>query len=349
MGLVLDILNAEVRDKIAADDEILAEARTRRDLVAESAMEIDGALRWFRAGSLAHGTINKPVDDADCGLVLDRRSYPRLGPDGENEGPDEVLDALQGIVGPKVREKYPDAVVSKFRRGLFIDFNSPVWDEEDPTVDLIVTLTRKDKDGLWIPDRDAKSENDKWTPSHPEKHTELFTAGTRELRASRARVARLAKAWNKQRAKDDRALSSFNVVALAWECVTDSSEQLDEALAHWFRYARDELDKAETEDPAGVSDPIKLRLAKRVVVERLGAAADRLEHALEYDDDEDVVRSDLHEVYPDYVKPPANGKAALAAALRDGNAGVGASKTGIVIGGAVPLKSTRAFGDTGHA
>ena len=47
-------------------------------------MAIDGALRWFRSGSVAHGTVNKPVTDADCGLVLDRRNerYATLGPDG---------------------------------------------------------------------------------------------------------------------------------------------------------------------------------------------------------------------------------------------------------------------------
>jgi len=47
--------------------------------------------------------VNKPLSDADSGLVLDRRSYPKLGPDGDNEGPDEVIDPLCELVGPKVR------------------------------------------------------------------------------------------------------------------------------------------------------------------------------------------------------------------------------------------------------
>ena len=231
-------------------------------------MEIEGSLRWFRSGSVAHAMVNKPVSDADSGLVLDRRSYPTLGPDGDNEGPDDVIDELQELVGPKVREKYPKAEVKKSRRGLLVEFNEPVTDEEDPTVDLIVTLTRKDADGLWIPDREAKAETDRWTPSHPEKHTELFTGGAKELRALRARVARMAKAWNKQWDEGDRALSSFNIAALAWEYADDGSVPLDQALAGWFRYAHDELDKAETEDPAGVSDPIHLLLPKSTVVKR---------------------------------------------------------------------------------
>ena len=344
MGLVLDILDNEVRAKIAAGEKVLEEARTRRDLVAESAMEIEGSLRWFRSGSVAHAMVNKPVSDADSGLVLDRRSYPTLGPDGDNEGPDDVIDELQELVGPKVREKYPKAEVKKSRRGLLVEFNEPGTDAEDPTVDLIVTLTRKDADGLWIPDREAKAETDRWTPSHPEKHTELFTGGAKELRALRARVARMAKAWNKQWDEGDRALSSFNIAALAWEYADDGSVPLDQALAGWFRYAHDELDKAETEDPAGVSDPIHLLLPKSTVVKRLGKAADDVDEALANEDDEDMVREALSRVYPDYIAPPAQSKSALAAALRGGNEGVGISKAGLVIGGTTQLKTTRAFG-----
>lgn len=106
MGLVLEILNNEVSSKIAADEKVLEEARKRRDLVAQSAMSIDGSLRWFRSGSVAHGMVNKPVSDADSGLMLDRRSYPALGPDGDNEGPEDVIDKLCNIERPKVRGKY---------------------------------------------------------------------------------------------------------------------------------------------------------------------------------------------------------------------------------------------------
>jgi hypothetical protein len=341
MGLVLDILN-DIRAQIAADETVLKEAKDRRDLAAEAGMGIDGALRWFRSGSVAHGTVNKPVTDADSGLVLDRRNerYAKLGPDGEGEGPDEVCDEVAKLVGDKVREQYPKAKVLQSRRGLEIKYNEPLNADEDPTVDLIVTLTRKDADGLWIPDRDDNT----WSASHPEKHTELFTGDSKELRALRARVARLAKAWNKQFEEDDRPLSSFNIVTLAWEYVKDSSVSLDDALAGWFRYAHDELDNGETEDPAGVSEPIRLLLDKDIVVKRLGSAADRLEHALANEDDEDAIRDDLATVFPDYVEPPKGSKSELASALRGGKTGVGASKVGLVVGGGTALKKTRPYG-----
>lgn len=340
MGLVLDILN-DVRKQIAAAEKVLKEAQDRRNLTAKSARDIEGSLRSFRSGSVAHGTVNRPVTDADGGIVLDRRNtkYEKLGPDGEGEGPEDVVNELCDLVRPKVQEKYPKAEVEPSRRGLFVKFNEPLNDEEDPTVDHIVTLTRKDADGLWIPDMDK----DRWTPSDPEKHTDLFTSGSPELKAIRARVTRLGKAWNKQWDEDDRALSSFNIEALVWEFIDDDSVPLDRALADWFAYARDEIEKADTRDPAGVSDPIDLPKSRDLAVKRLGSAADRLAHALDNEDDEDVVRDDLSGVFRKYVDPPKESKSALADALRK-NEGVGATKVGLALGGGTAMKKTPSYG-----
>lgn len=340
MGFVLDILN-DVRKQIAAAEKVLKEAQDRRNLTAESAMDIEGSLRSFRSGSVAHGTVNKPVTDADGGIVLDRRNekYEKLGPDGEDEGPEEVVDELCDLVRPKVREKYPKAEVESSRRGLLVKFNEPLNDEEDPTVDHIVTLTRKEADGLWIPDMDKN----KWTPSHPEKHTDLFTSGTRELKALRARVTRLGKAWNKQWDEGDRALSSFNIEALVWEFIDDASVPLDRALADWFAFARGEIEKADTKDPAMVSEPIHLPKSRDLAVTRLGSAADRLAHALDNEEDEDVVRDDLSGVFWKYVDPPKDSKSALADALRK-NEGVGATKVGLTLGGGTAMKKTPSYG-----
>jgi hypothetical protein len=341
MSFFLDTLEG-VRADIAADDDVLAEAKARRDLVASAAMKFDGALRWFRSGSVAHGTTNHPVTDADAGLVLDRRIYPELGPNGE--GPKAIAEELRSLVGETVRTEYRNARLRLSRRGLLVTFAERLQDDQDPTVDMLWTLTRSDGDGLWIPDLD----NNTWSASHPEKHTELFTGGSKSLRATRARVTRLAKAWNKQWAPGSRALSSFNIEALAWEYVEDGTMGLDEALTGWFAYAKDQLTSGKTEDPAGVSDDIKLLLNKDEVLTRLGNAADRLQHALDHEDDEEIVLDDLAGVFRDFVKPPTKSKSALAGALRSGNNGVGIGSSGLVIAGTTPLKTTRSYGEGGQ-
>ncbi|MHB9053506.1 MAG: hypothetical protein ACYC5F_05915 [Thermoleophilia bacterium] len=347
MGLALDILENEVRKQIAADNEVLKEARQRRDLIVGAAMQIEGSLRWFSSGSVAHAMVNRPVSDADSGIVLDRRNakYSNLGPDGGNEGPDGVIAEIEELIAPAIFLEYPKAKISRSRRGLVVEFNAPVTADEDPSVDVIVTLTRKAADGLWIPDLEARDEIRRWTASHPEKHTELFTSGTKELRVLRARVARMAKAWNKQREEDDRALSSFNIAALALEVIDDSSMPLDRALATWFRYAHDELEKALTRDPAGISEPIQLLLDKSETVRRLLVAAEAIEEALDNEHNEEKLRQALRRVYPDYVEEPA-GKRAIANALRTNTARVTAA--GIAVIGGSPMKNTRSFGNDGN-
>jgi len=119
---------------------------------------------------------------------------------------------------------------------------------------------------------------------------------------------------------------------------------LDEALAGWFRYARDELDEGETKDPAGVSDPIRLLLPKSEVVKRLGEATDHMDEALANEADEEKVREALSRVYPVYIDAP--GKRALAEALRT-NTGVGATRTGIALGTGAAMKPVRTYGEGG--
>jgi Second Messenger Oligonucleotide or Dinucleotide Synthetase domain len=341
MGYVQETLD-EIQAKIAADPAVLAEARKRRDVVARAVERaVKGALRSFRSGSVAHGTVNRPVTDADGGVVLDRTKYPALGPDGSGDGPNDIVDEICDDVGSDIRKEHAKAEVKQSRRGVLVEFNEPCNSEEDPTVDHIVTLTRKDAGGLWIPDL----EKDRWTPSHPEKHTELFTSGSREKRRLRARVTRLAKAWNKQWDENDRALSSFNVEALAWEFVQDETMPVDAVLTGWFAYAAAEIRKGETKDPAGVSEPIRLPLGQEVAVQRLSHAAANMAHAMEHDEDEDTVKNDLSRVFWKYVKPAeSSAKDEFAAVLRGGNDGIRVTKTGVGLGAGTAMKTTRSFG-----
>ena len=46
--------------------------------------------------------------DADCGIVLDRRSHPTLGPDSpQQEGPPRIVEQVRIHLRPKIRAEYP--------------------------------------------------------------------------------------------------------------------------------------------------------------------------------------------------------------------------------------------------
>ena len=68
----------EIRQKIQVGQRVIDEARERRNLVKDIVEAYHGVLRTYDAGSIAHGTAKNPLPDADCGGVLDRRSYQRL-------------------------------------------------------------------------------------------------------------------------------------------------------------------------------------------------------------------------------------------------------------------------------
>src|SRR5215207_7532972 len=79
--------------RVAVPDNVLKEARERRDLIKKVAEEEFLTSRTFSSGSLAHGTQNDPLNDADAGVVLDRRVYDDLGPDGK--GPCAIVEEVR--------------------------------------------------------------------------------------------------------------------------------------------------------------------------------------------------------------------------------------------------------------
>lgn len=353
MGLTLTILN-EVRAQIAASSDSLKEARKRRDLALAVAGRFSGALRTYRSGSIAAGLENKPVDDADGGVVLDRRAYPTLGPDADGNGPDEIVEKLRAFVGDTLREEvgdtYPNLSANTMKRGVKVLFGCPLNDDEDPHVDLAVGITRKDARGLWIPKiHIASTTRSSWTAADPENHVALLLADPADVRRLRARVTRLGKAWKHRYTQP--GLCSFNVAALAVEIITEVMP-LDEAMLLFFEQAARSLDKGLTEDPAKVSPAIKIAdpPGRETVVSRLQRAAELLARALEHDDDEEVVRGALNALFPDYVEKPATtAKSVLASALAVGTVAVGVvlatGRLATASAAAPALKNTRSYGD----
>lgn len=335
---VVQVLD-DVRDQIAVDDDVLSETKARRNLVKRVARRFEGALKTFDSGSVAHGTVNKPVSDADGGVVVDRRTYPALGPDGEGEPPNDIVRAMAEFVIAGVREKYPNATAEITKRAIVIRFNDPLDNDQDPSVDLIVALTRAEGDGRWIPNIEAHD----WDASEPEAHTELLNGPTKAARVHRARVIRLAKAAVKQ--DETPVVSSFNIEALALKHV-DETDTIAERLRDLFLEAADDLAEGDTPDPSGVSDPIKLPegVSREDAVDRLRGFGEAIADAIDNADDADRVRAALARVFPDYVDTTPSDRRRFADALRVGDK----TMVGATLGtGGGSLKPTSAYGEDG--
>ena len=335
MGITENILK-EVLQDTSPSEETMELVRERRDKVLRVAGRYPGALRTYQSGSVAHRTPNGDTD-ADGGIVLDRRSYPNLGPDGAGEGPAEIVEDIRSYLRTELKDDHPDIAFYVSKRAIRVTFHEPLPDGTDPTVDLIVALTRK-AGAIWIPNL----ERSRWDVSDPERHTSLMTAEPATL--PRAKVIRLAKAWNKQSSRP--GLSSFNITALALTCVAPGMG-IANGLREFFHYAAGDLKKHLTPDPAGVSPSIKLLADRGIVVGRLERAANKMDDALDHDDDEDRVREALASLFGQYVAPPSgsSSKAAYASALRQGNSGVSVAG-GLTLGtrAGVPIKSSRSHG-----
>lgn len=344
MGATARILD-EVRAQLAPTDESLEEAKKRRDIVLDAALAFPGARRTFRSGSLAHGTANCPVHrrdlglDADGGVVLDRRAYWTLGPDGSGVGPDRIVDEVLDEVLPKFQAEYPRATAKITKRAILIEPHQPLSTGEDPTVDLIVALDRREKPGLWIPNTQAH----RWEPSHPEQHTALLNAEPKSLRVTRAHAIRLAKGENK--ATDQAPLCSFNLEAFGLMFVAPGMSDAQALLALWEDGATDLRDRL-TPDPAHVSPPIKVE-DHSYALQRLRRAGGHLRSALEHDSDPARVREELRQLWPDFVASEAwrSSKAQLLAAMGTGADIYQTNDAGLSTSSGAPLKKTSAYGD----
>jgi hypothetical protein len=331
----LDDLLAEVRRQIEPTEVPLREARLRLQLVRAAAETFPGALRTYPSGSLAVHTMNKPVTDGDGGVVLDRRQYPELGPDGGGKSPDEVVDLLCAHIGPIVRRAYPNAVVQKSKRGPEVHFHAPV-EGQDPTVDLVLALNRKVGNGIWIPNLTKHS----WDASDPEKHVELLNSGSESFRSVRRKVIRLAKAWNKQ--FPEPGVCSFELSVWAYEFL-EPGIGVASGLYELFDSAAARLEAHEpTHDPAGVSDDLRLLLDASVVASRLRKAANATRAALDAVTDADA-RIALSRVFWDYLPNADGGTLASSARQLATGAAIAATSLGVSVAGATTA-AARSYG-----
>lgn len=336
MSYLDDLLN-DLRNRTEASDAPLAEARVRLQTVRTASGSFPGSLRTYRSGSLATHLMNDPITDGDGGLVLDRRKFPALGPEGGGAVPSDVTDELCAYIGPKIRQTYPNARVYRSKRGPKVHFGEEV-EGQDPTVDLVVALTRRDGSGLWIPNL----QKDTWEPSDPEAHARILREGLVGFRRTRRQITRLMKTWNAQFFTP--GVSSFELAVWAWEFVTPG---LGLAKGLWmiFDSAATRLEADEpTPDPAGVSADLKLvgGVSVAAMASRLRKAADNMRAAIDASADDDVLAA-LALVFPKHFDAPASSALRSSMKLLATGAPVAAAVLGVGVAASTnPLR--RAYG-----
>jgi hypothetical protein len=345
----------QILREILVPDSHLEEAKRRRQVVCNLAMEHPAARAYWFSGSLAHGTENAPLGDADCGVMIDRRDPefrafgPDAGPDGR--GPEAFVQSFAAFIEPRLAEVgYGDARIDlSGNRAIKVEFHDPVDLDElgvvDPFVDLIIGLDRREAPGVWIPNRRRNG----WDPAHPQRHTELMTQqGPQPLIVHRAHVIRLEKrAVKREEARrGEGIICSWNLSALALDHV-DERQPLATAVAASLNDAAQSIRAGLTDDPAGVAGPIPLpdgatctgtaeRLAAMGAVVEQAAAAGSLAEARR-------LLSALFGVEVDAIRARERNavrRAPLGDALRrrDGAGVAGA------LGATVPIKPTRSHG-----
>ncbi len=274
-----DAVVTEILREIMVPADHLDEAKRRREVVCRLAGRHPAARGYWFAGSLAHGTQNAPLGDADCGVMIDRRSAefraygPDAGPGGK--GPEDFVQSFAAFIKPLLAGAgFPKACIDlSGNRAIKVEFNTPVDFDElgivNPFVDLIIGLERRDGPGVWIPNRRANA----WDPAHPERHTQLMIAGQDDFVVHRAHLIRLQKRAVKRDGLQTGApvVCSWNLSALALDTVTERAS-IAPALAEAFSAASSSIARQLTDDPAGVAGPIQLPdgLTRQETSQRLG-------------------------------------------------------------------------------
>lgn len=267
-----------VRRHIQVNDDELAEARRRRDLLAAAlANEFPGS-RTYVNGSVAHGDALDPLTDIDLGIVV-AEAKDTYGPG--KKGCADLQERAANAIRTALKEEFPDLRVEweKRHRSILVRFSKAVAaGQADFTSDVIVAIEHPSGNGLYIPNHAG------WSRSHPEKHTAMVRAANKKTSFTYARTVRLLKHWNR---KNQKPLCSWNIKALALGCLTKPMP-LATAMLAWFGHAIAVLSQGLTEDPAGVAEkPISINedMTLTQVVERLRRARAGLARAVQLEKD----------------------------------------------------------------
>ncbi|AYV26250.1 hypothetical protein EES41_05905 [Streptomyces sp. ADI95-16] len=301
----------EARHQIQVNDDELAEAKRRRQLLANAlGRAFPGSTIYFN-GSVAHGDANTPLTDVDLGAKLSPDDAEGFGPDGDDALP--LMERARDAIREDLADEFPKLTVEVAgrRRAVLVRFGDPVTaSQPDFTADVMTAIPHPSGNGLFIPNMEVA---DKWDRADPITHTEMVLDAIDKTENTFARTVRLLKHWNCTHSKP---LCSWNIKALALQCIT-TPMPLAEAIQAFFAHAAQEFESGQTDDPAGVAGLIPLNLPIGEVRKRLDTARAYIDLAIEHEAEGRPLSAQhvLNKVLPEIV-PDADASAEEAARLR---------------------------------
>jgi len=299
MSSILDELLEAGRGRIEVPDPVLAEARRRREQIVVALRDAFPGCRIYFNGSVAHGDATDPLADIDVGVILAPAAAAGYGPDGG--GPLALMEAARDAIREHLKDEYDKLAVTVAgqRRAVLVRFGDPVTPgQPDFTCDVIIALDHPER-GLWIPNAEIAAG---WDRAHPVEHTRLIHQAITDTDVMFARLVRLLKHW---RDRHSDPLCSWNIKALALECIT-APMPLSRGLEVFFDYAARDLDRRLTPDPADVAGPVQPNLPRDEAVTRLRRARDTITEALteQAAGRHASAQQKLHWLLPDVVDAP---------------------------------------------
>lgn len=335
----LEELLEAARKLIAVEDDELAEARRRRQLLSSALKKaFPGSTVYFN-GSVAHGDANTPLTDIDLGVIV-RGAESDYGPG--LLGPLMLMERARDAIRADLAKEFPNlrVTIEGQHRAVLVSFGDPVTPgTKDFTANVIVAVDNVQGAGIFIPNLPEES----WESSDPQEHTRLVLDANKKTLSTFAHLIRLLKHWN---LRHGVPLCSWNLKALALECI-ESPLALAKALDIFFKHAVVSLSAGPTEDPAGVSGTVDMNLTKTEVISRVEGGADRIARAMAAENDGRHVMAQhcLSQLLPDIVPDvdPDDLREEEADRLEEETRG--RRSTGVGAGSAVALPATRAWGE----
>lgn len=327
------------RKLIAVEDDELAEARRRRQLLSKALRKaFPGSIVYFN-GSVAHGDANTPLTDIDLGVIVGG-AESEYGPG--KLGPRALMEAARDVIRTDLSEEFPNlrVTIEGQRRAVLVNFGDPVTPgTKDFTADVIVAIDNLRGPGIFIPNLPDEG----WEPSDPQEHTRLVSGANRKTLSTFAQLVRLLKHWNLEHGIP---LCSWNIKALALECI-NSPSAMAKALDVFFKHAVVSLSAGPTEDPAGVSGTIDMNLTKTEVISRVEYGADLIARAIAAENEGRHVMAQhcLSRLLPDIVPDVDPDDLREEEAERLEKEARRRRSTGVGAGSSIALPATRAWGE----